>query len=38
MLKSEGKGVLEVWERCGCEMRSGVGIIIEKQRLAWREK
>lgn len=38
MLKSQGEGVLEIWEGCGCEKGGGVGIFIEEQRLAWRDE
>lgn len=38
MLESQGEGVLEVGDGGGYEVRSGMGIFIEEQRLAWSEE
>ena len=38
VLESQGEGVLEVGDGGGYEVRSGMGIFIEEQRLAWSEE
>lgn len=38
MLESQGEGVLEVGDGGGYKVRSGMGIFIEEQRLAWSEE